>query len=192
VVSGGSTAQTFTLTTSFSDYIISGSTDVQVSFLNDASGRDVQVDYVIIDGITLQAEDQAINTGVWQNESCGGSYSEWLQCNGYIYFSGTSTQKIANAKDVIAVQDVEALNNLSVYPNPFSELTTISFDLSVGQEVSINLYDITGRLVDAVHTETYINGKHEVEYNNASLKTGMYLLRVKTGSTVKSLQLLVD
>jgi hypothetical protein len=50
----------------------------RVVFLNYASGRSVQVDYIIVDGNTLQAE-QAIN-------SCSPN-SEWLNCqNGYIDF----------------------------------------------------------------------------------------------------------
>lgn len=77
------------LTTSMANYTASTSTsgDCQVYFTNAATGRAVQVDYIIVDGnTTFQAEDQAINTGVWQNNQCGGSYSEWLNCNGYIDF----------------------------------------------------------------------------------------------------------
>jgi hypothetical protein len=59
---------------------------VNVQFTNDASGRNVQVDYAVVNGSTRQAESQATNTGVLQNGKCGGSYSEWLHCNGYIGF----------------------------------------------------------------------------------------------------------
>jgi peptidoglycan/xylan/chitin deacetylase (PgdA/CDA1 family) len=72
---------------------LSGGCNVQ--FINDASGRDVQVDYITVDGSTRQAEAQATNTGVYQNSKCGGSNSEWLHCNGYIGFGnvggGTTT-----------------------------------------------------------------------------------------------------
>jgi len=39
-----------------------------------------------VDGVPRQAEDQAINTGVWENEQCGGDFNEWMNCNGYIDF----------------------------------------------------------------------------------------------------------
>jgi endo-1,4-beta-xylanase len=78
---------TWTLGTSMSNHSISSSaTSGTVCFTNDASGRDVQVDYVVVQGSTRQAESQSYNTGVWQNNSCGGSYSEWLHCNGCIGF----------------------------------------------------------------------------------------------------------
>jgi hypothetical protein len=57
-----------------------------VYFINDATNRDVQVDYIQVNGSTRQAEAQSTNTGVYQNSKCGGSYSEWLHCNGYIGF----------------------------------------------------------------------------------------------------------
>jgi hypothetical protein len=57
-----------------------------VEFYNDASGRDVQVDYLQVCGSTRQAESQSYNTAVWQNGSCGGSNSEWMHCNGVIGF----------------------------------------------------------------------------------------------------------
>jgi hypothetical protein len=82
----------WTLGTSLSNYSVStnytGSIDVQ--FDNDDGDRDVQVDYIVVNGSTRQAENQSYNTGVWQDGSCGGSYSEWLHCNGTIGFGDVS------------------------------------------------------------------------------------------------------
>lgn len=79
--------QTWTLSTSMSSRTINSSaTSGIVQFTNDSSGRDVQIDYVVLQGSTRQAESQSTNTGVWQNSKCGGSNSEWLHCNGYIGF----------------------------------------------------------------------------------------------------------
>jgi hypothetical protein len=82
------TLQTWTLTTSMADYTASTNLSglCRVTYFNNTSGGDVQVDYITVDGTTLQAEAQAINTGALQNSQCSGSYSEWLYCNGYIDF----------------------------------------------------------------------------------------------------------
>jgi peptidoglycan-N-acetylglucosamine deacetylase len=89
---GGSTVATWTMTTSYANYTATTNNtgEIRVQFTNDASGRDVQVDYITVNGTTLQAENQATNTGVYQNSKCGGSYSEWLYCNGYISFGNVS------------------------------------------------------------------------------------------------------
>ncbi|TCI90710.1 cellulase family glycosylhydrolase [Tenacibaculum sp. M341] len=82
--------RTITLSRNFKNYAINGdkNKNVKVEFTNDVAGvrRDVQVDYITISGKKLQAEDQKVNTGVWQNDSCGGSYSDWIHCPGYILF----------------------------------------------------------------------------------------------------------
>jgi len=87
------TVATWTLTTSFQNYSASTNLNgaITVAFTNDASGRDVQVDNITVNGTTRQAEAQTVNTGVFANGSCGGgSLSEWLHCNGYIGFGPVS------------------------------------------------------------------------------------------------------
>lgn len=82
------TVQTWTLTTTMTSYTattsLSGSTIVQ--YTNDSGTRDVQVDYISVNGAVRQSEAQTTNTGVYRNGSCGGGTggSEWLNCNGYI------------------------------------------------------------------------------------------------------------
>jgi GH35 family endo-1,4-beta-xylanase len=84
---------TWTMTTAYQNY--SASTNltgaITVAFTNDATGRDVQVDYIIVNGTTRQAEAQTYNTGLYANGSCGGgSLSEWMHCNGVIGFGNVS------------------------------------------------------------------------------------------------------
>ncbi len=84
---------TWTLTTSFQNYSASTNLNgaITVAFTNDASGRDVQVDYITVNGTTRQAEAQTYNTGLWANGTCGGgSLSEWMHCNGVIGFGNVS------------------------------------------------------------------------------------------------------
>jgi hypothetical protein len=86
---GGVTVGAWTASTAMSDYSVStnASGEIRVVFTNDNGERDVQVDYIIVNGVVRQAEDQEDNTGAWGNSTCGGgSYSEWLHCNGSIGF----------------------------------------------------------------------------------------------------------
>jgi arabinoxylan arabinofuranohydrolase len=84
---------TWTLTTSLQNYSASTALTgaITVAFTNDATGRDVQVDSITVNGTTRQAEAQSSNTGVWANGACGGAgFSEWLHCNGAINFGNVS------------------------------------------------------------------------------------------------------
>ncbi len=89
---GGNTVATWTMATSDQNYNYNGnaSGDVDVEFTNDASGRDVILDYVIVNGETRQAEDMEYNTATYGNGSCGGGeYSETMHCSGVIGFGHT-------------------------------------------------------------------------------------------------------
>jgi len=89
---GGNQIGSWTLSTSMSNYSASTNNTggINVYFDNDGTNRDVQIDYITVNGSTRQAENQSTNTGVWQNSQCGGSNSEWLHCNGYIGFGDVS------------------------------------------------------------------------------------------------------
>jgi arabinoxylan arabinofuranohydrolase len=83
----------WTLTTSYRDYSVATNLTggITVAFTNDANGRDVQVDYITVNGQTRQAEAQTYNTGLYANGRCGGgSNSEWMHCNGAIGFGDVS------------------------------------------------------------------------------------------------------
>ena len=80
--------QTWTLNTNMTNYTattnLSGGSVVE--YTNDSGNRDVQVDYISVNGQVRQSEAQSYNTGVYQNGSCGGGngMSEWMHCNGAI------------------------------------------------------------------------------------------------------------
>ncbi|MFD0991596.1 cellulase family glycosylhydrolase [Tenacibaculum geojense] len=118
---------TFTLTSTYEIYGVDGNGEVKLEFINDNGDRDVQIDYITINNNTLQAEDQEINTGVWQNNTCGGSYSEWLNCNGYIVFgadngnnpdpNGCNGIPAWDANTVYDAKDTQVVFNNVIYSN---------------------------------------------------------------------------
>jgi endo-1,4-beta-xylanase len=84
--------QTWTLGTGMQNYTASTtlSGGITVAFTNDGGSRDVQVDYIQVNGSTRQSEAQSYNTGLYANGSCGGGgNSEWMHCNGAIGYGNT-------------------------------------------------------------------------------------------------------
>jgi hypothetical protein len=97
LLTGNTIAKEWTLTTTLSDTSITvpkSTNDVALRFINDGQGtaNDVVVDYIKVNDDVRQAEDQTINTGVYQGGQCGGvggsgpGRSEFLHCNGLINF----------------------------------------------------------------------------------------------------------
>lgn len=117
---GGSTIETWTLSASMSDYSVTTSVtgELRVAFTNDSGDRDVQVDYVSVNGTTYQAEDQEDNTGAYSGSCGGGSYSEMLHCDGSIGFGnpfGGTTNPGSSSSSSSVTSIPGGLDNLSFF-----------------------------------------------------------------------------
>lgn len=101
----GTVVDSWTLQQGFQTLATKANGGIRINFTNDdevSDGLDVQIDYIEYNGVVYQAEDQEVNTGTWQDDSCGGSYSEWLYCSGYIQFNtGTGTVTPTPTKPVV-------------------------------------------------------------------------------------------
>jgi hypothetical protein len=68
---------------------------------------------------------------------------------------------------------------LQNYPNPFNPATEIGFELPAATEVSLAVYDLTGRLVaQLISGETLEAGSHTTHFDAAQLASGVYYYRL--------------
>ena len=70
------------------------------------------------------------------------------------------------------------------YPNPFNPTTMISYRLLQSDQVKMEVFDISGRLVAVLADEKQGAGYHSVSFDAKGLNTGTYLCRLKAGSSV--------
>ena len=66
------------------------------------------------------------------------------------------------------------------YPNPFNPTTTLSFSVPTEGVVSLNIYDMTGRLVSTLVDGNLEQGYHSITWNgmdnnNHAVSSGMYI-----------------
>ena len=178
---GGTAVQTWTLSTGMSSYTASTSSTggIAVEFINDADGRDVQVDYIQVNGTTRQAENQTSNTGVWKNSFCGGSNSEWLHCGGYIGFGNVSARTVAvvtngKTKELRPPVGIEVLNHpeIQLYPNPTVNGQFSVSLLGLDGVKNITISDMSGRVVQRIRTS---RNMHQINLNT---RRGIYFMKV--------------
>lgn len=72
------------------------------------------------------------------------------------------------------------------YPNPFNPVTKISFSLPVESKTLLVVYDISGREVMRLADGLLSAGVHEVNFNGASLSSGIYFYRLTTPGFTQS------
>jgi hypothetical protein len=73
---------------------------------------------------------------------------------------------------------------LQNYPNPFNPSTTIGYQLQDISEVTIEVFDITGRKVATLVNKKQEPGYYRVRFNASNLASGIYLYRLKTENNV--------
>jgi len=108
----------------------------------------------------------------------GGQYSTPTEeSQAFIYF---------NAVGIKEDNLPEKFSVFRCYPNPFNARTTISFSLENQSPVNISIYDIIGRLVDVLTSQTYDAGNHSLIWDAGEQPSGIYFARLSAGEAVKT------
>jgi hypothetical protein len=71
---------------------------------------------------------------------------------------------------------------MTTFPNPFSGQATLSFSLLQSSEVSVAIYDITGKSVKRIDAGYFSSGENSLTIEQGNLNSGMYILRMDAGS----------
>jgi len=65
------------------------------------------------------------------------------------------------------------------YPNPFNPTTTISYELPEAQNIKLQVFDITGRLVETLYEGFKEAGHWDVTWNAGDQSSGIYIYRLQ-------------
>jgi len=66
------------------------------------------------------------------------------------------------------------------YPNPFNPVTTISYELPKDSDVTLTIYDITGRLAETLVDQKQNSGNYTVQWDASRHSSGIYIYRIQT------------
>jgi hypothetical protein len=104
---------------------------------------------------------------------------------------GVFTTQIPN---VVAVDDPPARERVVLglsHPNPARASATIAYELPRPSEVSLRLYDVTGREVAVLAQGMRDAGRHEVGVPTARLASGAYYCVLRAAGQVRTRSLVV-
>ncbi|GBE30188.1 hypothetical protein BMS3Bbin04_01214 [bacterium BMS3Bbin04] len=95
----------------------------------------------------------------------GGANGSWLESDPSI------------AGDGGGFELPEAYTLSEAYPNPFNPSTSFSLQLPEAADVSIAVYNVSGRLVSTVADGRFQAGSHQFSVDGSNLAAGVYFLR---------------
>lgn len=78
-----------------------------------------------------------------------------------------------------AESDTESVRLLPNYPNPFTESTTIHFELSEEKEVTLSIWNILGQRMEILVDRVMDAGPHRMIWNPGNLPAGLYIVKLE-------------
>jgi len=72
------------------------------------------------------------------------------------------------------------------YPNPFNPVTTIQYELPQRSDVQITIYNLVGREVTTLISETQNAGYKSVQWDASGFSSGMYFYQIRAGEFVQT------
>lgn len=102
----------------------------------------------------------------------------------------------ANETNMIIVAPPSESKLYQNYPNPFSETTTIKYDLVNESDISIYIYDSLGRLVDKIDEGSKAAGSYSVDWdarndNGEKVSSGVYFYQIRSKNFNKTQKMLL-
>jgi len=77
------------------------------------------------------------------------------------------------------------------YPNPFNPTTNIKYSIPQKSFVTLKVYDILGKEIDAlVHEEKQV-GSYEINFNATNLSSGIYFYKIQAGDFTDTKKLIL-
>ena len=101
-----------------------------------------------------------------------------------ILFTINSSDSFLDSKNIILPSEITLSQN---YPNPFNPSTQIEFELTQSEMVSLNVYDLNGKLVSILLNDKFLNiGKHNYTLDASHLASGLYFYQLQTSKGIIS------
>ncbi|MCL6099667.1 MAG: T9SS type A sorting domain-containing protein [Bacteroidetes bacterium] len=77
------------------------------------------------------------------------------------------------------------------YPNPFNPSTTINYSLPRSGFVSMKIYDVLGKEIKTLISETKIAGNYSIKFDGVNLPSGIYFYQMKTSEYMRTKKMIL-
>lgn len=153
-------------------------------------GGPVSVSTSFFVGFKLDAtpgNELAVNTNTNGDTSPATAWEQWSDGAWYAFDDGNSWGAAvalaiyANVcSDEVAVEDIQGLSEMNVYPNPVSDVFYMNFESDRALNLQIDIYDAMGRKVIGGES-VQVSGSSTHSIDASKLTSGTYFVRITDG-----------
>jgi len=147
------------------------------------------------------------NDVVWTEENAGLArvpvYEVQQQIFGYQYasnsgmiYAGSHGRGIFKSDKFVSVKEINASNNtfeskIKMYPNPVESNSTIEFTIGKSENLTITVYDLSGRIVQTKQLGNMPKGAQKIQLQLSDLSNGSYFLTLRGDTETKTAKFIV-
>lgn len=114
--------------------------------------------------------------------------------NDYIFASTYSNKVWRRSLGVVGISSNTTAHSYSLsqnYPNPFNPSTTIHYSIVKSGNVSLTVYDCTGKEVNTLVNSHSSAGNYYINFDGSSLSSGVYYYKITTGDFSETKKMLL-
>jgi len=177
----------FTSTVSNRDVTLNWSTASELNNSGFEIERSSNNEWTKVGNVNGNGTSSTVNNYSYTDRSLAtGSYSYRLK---QVDFNGNFEYFNLNNEVNIGTPSTYALSQN--YPNPFNPSTTINFDLPTDGNVSLKLYDMSGKEVATLVNEVRSAGYYSVNFNASQLTSGVYFYTISADNFTATKKMLL-
>ena len=139
------------------------------------------------DSVTLNVMFKPDVEGYYQEKLNVRSVNDTMLICKQVYLIGSTTFVSVEDRVNRPLQFLLSQN----FPNPFNPITTIKYSITEMSKVSLTIYNLLGEKVATLVNEEKVAGNYSVEFNAASLPSGVYFYRLQAGDFISTKKMIL-
>ncbi len=184
--------------------VTNSATDLSANWSSSVDTNSAIARYWYAIGTTPGATDVVNWTDNWFNRSV--THTGLSLVDGQMYYFSVKAENGAGLQSAVFTSNGQLVDltptsisentngfELNVYPNPFSNSTSLSYQLSSVADVRIELVDVLGKQIELLNTRAQAAGKHSITIhaNEQHLAKGIYFLKLQVNDVVETKKVVI-
>ncbi|MBK8586568.1 MAG: T9SS type A sorting domain-containing protein [Bacteroidetes bacterium] len=112
---------------------------------------------------------------------------------GILSFPATQVNSGSSATNICLSNDIADTHSdfaATIFPNPFSSIVSLNFNIGNEKLISISIIDVTGRIAKSILTNNLSSGNNSIDLDLSELKNGMYFCKINSDKNSQTIKLL--